>query len=380
MTATTQVTRTESERRRADRDARMGVKGDGGSASGGPILARTMNRARGRREFLRGWLALGGLGLLAGCGVPSTPAPPAAKIRRIGYLTINSRSDEPVGWLRAFREGLRELGYLENQNIAIDERWADGRNEQLPELAGDLVQQKVDVILTNSTPAAQAAQRATSAIPIVMATSADPVGLGIVASLARPGGNVTGLHAFAPELATKRLLLLQESVPGIARVGVLYPAQGTGRIRVLQETESAARILGVQVRPLGVRVGDDLAALLASAVGEGVDALIVLQGTPLREQQGATVANLVAQHRLPAMYDGEEFVEAGGLMFYGSNFPDSYRRAATYVDKILKGGKPADLPIEQPITFDFVINLKAAGAIGLSIPRSVLQQATNLIQ
>jgi len=337
-------------------------------------------RGRSRRQFLQGSLVLAGSALLSGCGLLPPRPPRVARVPRIGYFSANSQLDQPAFWLDALREGLHEAGYVEGQTITIDERWADGRNERLPDLAAELVRENVDVIVTTTSGATQAAQRATSTIPIVMTGVGDPVELGVVTSLARPGGNLTGLTNVAPEVTPKRLQLLQECVRGLARVGVLYQAEGPGRIRAFQEAEGAARTLGLQVLPLVVRVGDDLAAALDGAVGEGVEALIVLGGTAVRAQRGATVVGLAAQHRLPVMYDSAVFTEAGGLMFYAANAADQYRRAASYVDRILRGAQPADLPIERPTRFDFVINLQAARIIGLTIPPSVLQQATEVIQ
>jgi putative tryptophan/tyrosine transport system substrate-binding protein len=333
---------------------------------------------RTRRRFLQGSLTLAGLGMLSGCGILPPQVQQAAKVPRIGYLTINSQANSPANLLDALREGLREAGHVEGRNITIDYRWADSRTERLPELAGELVQQNVDVIVTTGTGPLEAAHRATSTIPIVMTNAGDPVGLGIVAGLAHPGGNVTGLTSLSPELAPKRLQLLQESVPGVSRIGVLHNPDDPGRVRAFRETESAARTLGLQVRSLELRESDDLGTMLGGAIGERVDALVVLQGGAVNAS--SVVVDLVAQHRLPAMYDGGQFTDAGGLMFYGPNFVDLYRRAATYVDKILQGAKPGDLPIEQPTTFDFIINLNTARALGLAVPQSVLQQATEVIQ
>jgi len=301
-------------------------------------------------------------------------------VPRIVFLDVPSGPDQPTRWIDAFRDGMRQAGYAEGQNVAVDYRWSPGEEEQLSALVAELVRQNVDIIVTATSGATQAAQRATTTIPIVMVRVGDPVGVGLVTSLARPGGNVTGLSALGPELAPKRLQLLRECAPWIARIGVLYPEQGPGRLLAFQETESAAHTLGLQVLPLGVNLGDDLAVVLAGAVGQGVDALIVQQGDGVRDNHGVTVVDLAAKHRLPAMYDADEFVELGGLMFYGVDIADLYRHAAAYVDKILKGAKPADLPIERPTRFDFIVNLKTAQALGLVIPPSVLAQATEVIQ
>ena len=335
-------------------------------------------RAPNRRQFLQAGLALGGVGALSACGIPLTPARP--RLSRIGFIDVASGSDQPSRWIDAFRDGLRQAGYVEGQNVAVDYRWSPGEEEQLSALVAELVREHVDVMVTATSGVTQAVQRATSTIPIVMVRVGDPIGVGIVARLARPGGNVTGLSGLGPELAPKRLQLLRESAPWIARIGVLYSEQGPGRLLAFQETESAARTLGLPVLPLGVNLGDDLAAIVADAVGQGVDALIVQQGNGVRDNHGVTVVDLAAKHRLPAMYDADEFIEPGGLMFYGVDFADLYRRAATYVDKILKGAQPADLPIERPTRFDFVVNLKTARDLGLTIPPSVLAQATEVIQ
>jgi ABC-type uncharacterized transport system substrate-binding protein len=239
--------------------------------------------------------------------------------------------------------------------------------------------QQVDIIVTHGTPGVQAAQRASSTIPIVMAFAGDPVGLGLVDSLARPGGNVTGLTTLAPELAPKRLQLLREAAPAIRRIGVLHDPADPGRVLALGETESAGRTLGLDVLPLELREPSYLGALLEGAVSAGVDALVVLQGGLVASQTGGLI-DLVKQHRLPAMYESEQFAAAGGLMFYGPNFTDLYRRAASYVDQILRGARPTDLPIQRPTAFEFVVNLKAAEALALTIPPSVLQQTTLVIQ
>jgi putative ABC transport system substrate-binding protein len=237
----------------------------------------------------------------------------------------------------------------------------------------------VDVLVTNGTPAVQAVQRATSTVPIVMAFVGDPVAQGLIASLARPGGNLTGLTAVGSELAPKRLQLLRESVPEVTRIGVLFNPDDPGRLLSVRETESAARTLGLEARPLELREIGALEPMLTAARSEGVDALFVLASGAVNDRQGATVVALAAEQRLPAMYDGEHFSRAGGLMFYGVNYADLFRRSATYVDKILKGARPADLPVERPTKFDFIINLQAARALGLSIPSSVLAQATEVI-
>jgi putative ABC transport system substrate-binding protein len=318
--------------------------------------------------------------LVAGCGRSPFQAQAPAPTPRIGYLSMGAQDDQPVGWLPAFREGLREAGYLEGQNIRIEYRWADNRPERLQALAVDLADQNLDLIVTNGTPAVQATQRATKTTPIVMAFVGDPVGQGLVASLARPGGNATGLTSLGVGLAPKRLQLLKESFPGISRIGVLHNPDDPGRVLAVRETDGAAALLGLQVQSLELREVSALEATLAGAVGEGVDALIVLASGAVNSRQGRAVVDGVAQQRLPAMYDGEHFMDAGGLMFYGVNYARLFRRAATYVDKIVKGANPAELPIERPTTFDFVINLQTARALGLTVPPQVLAQATEVIQ
>jgi len=328
-----------------------------------------------RRQFVRGGLALTVAGLVSSCGVLPSGIWSTA-VPRLGHLSIGLQTAAPE-WIDAFRGELRRTGYVEGESISIEYRWADTRTERLPALAEELVRQKVDLIVAAGTPAVQAAQRATRTIPIVMALAGDPVGLGIVASLARPGGNVTRLTTLAPELAAKRLQLLKESAPTISRIGVLHNPDDPGRVLVVRETEHAARDLGLDVRPLELREIGAIEQPLAAAIAEGVDALVVLQSGAVTI---ASVIPVVARYRLPAMYDGGNYVSAGALMFYGPDLTDLYRRAAGYVDRILKGAKPADLPIERPSRFDFLVNLKTAQALGLTIPPSVLQQATEVIQ
>ena len=328
-----------------------------------------------RRRFLRVSLALAGVGLLVGCG--RAPAPPASSPRptRIGFLSPSS-ADLAAPNIEAFRQGLRELGYVEGQDVALEVRVADGRDELLPGLAAELVGLSVDVILTGGREAIHAAKRATRTVPIVFAAVGDPVADGLVESLARPGGNATGLTIRAGEEYAKRLQLLKEAVPGLSRVAVL----GNERtVREFGETEAAARALALQVLPLELASPDDLDAVMAAAVAGRPDGLLVITDAVFQPIAPRIVA-LAAHHRLPAMYGTSTYARAGGLFTYGVRIPENYRRAAVYVDKILKGTPPADLPVEQPTTFDFVINLKAADAIGLAIPRSVLAQATEIIQ
>jgi ABC-type uncharacterized transport system substrate-binding protein len=300
------------------------------------------------------------------------------KVARIGMLSQGSPTFSPQ--LReAFRQQLRELGYVEGQNIVIEYRWAEGRAERLPDLAAELVSLNVDVIVAGGTPAPLAAKHATRTIPIVMTAAGDPVGSGLVASLARPGGNVTGLSARSPELGGKRLQLLKEVVPGLSRVAVLWNAANPYAALVVRETETAARTLGLQVQSLEVRGPDDFENALPGAIRGRAGALIVVED-PLTFLYLKRIAEFAAQNRLPATYGYREFAEAGGLMTVGPNLADLYRRAAIYVDKILKGAKPADLPVEQATKFELVINLKTAKALGLTIPPSLLQRADQVIE
>jgi putative ABC transport system substrate-binding protein len=301
----------------------------------------------------------------------------AKKIPRIGYLSATSPSAEPAR-TDAFRQGLRELGYIEGQNIVIEWRSAEGKLERLPDLAAELVRLKVDVIFVRSTAAVQTAKNATTTVPVV-SVSGDPVGLGLVASLARPGGNVTGLANLTPELAGKRLELLKEVIPRVSRVAVLwYPDTPSAALRV-RETEAAASSLGIKLQLVEVREVNDFELAFSAMKKDRAGALVPLRGT-LIVNQLKRIAELAAENRLPAMYDDREFTEAGGLMSYGTMLADLDRRAANYVDKILKGAKPADLPVEQPTKFELVINLKTAKQIGLTIPPNVLARADRVIR
>jgi putative ABC transport system substrate-binding protein len=300
----------------------------------------------------------------------------ADKIRRIGYLSLQSGLTPTT---EAFLQGLRELGYVEGRNLIIEYRWAAGRQERLPELAAELVRLKVEIIVTAVTPAIEAAKRATSTIPIVMAAVADPVGSGLVVGLARPGGNVTGLTALSTDLAGKRLHLVRELVPKATRVMVLA-LRGTSATKLLlEEMRAAAQQLGVQLVGQEVKEAGDLPSAFAAMQRERAQALIV-QASPLSGDNARRIAELAAQHRLPAMYEVRSSVEAGGLVSYGPSFSEMFRRAAFYVDRILKGAKPADLPIEQPTKFELVINMKAAKALGLTIPQTLLARADEVIQ
>ena len=330
---------------------------------------------RNRRQFCHGvarvGLAVVSLGLLAGCGIQPPLAQPA-KVPGVGFLSLSSSP-----WHEAFREGLRELGYVEGQAIAIERRDADGRDELLAELAAELVRLNVDVIVAGGPGGTRAGRGATGTIPIIMvAGTADPVAAGWVASLARPGGNLTGLTVAPTDVVNgKRLELLKESIPGASRVAVLFDAK-LGLARAL---EDAARALSLRLLPLAVAGPDDFEPAFEAATREAADVLFVAE-TPLLSLHRTRIADLAAKKRLPASAMFREFAEAGVLMTYGTSLSDLHRRAATYVDKILKGARPADLPVQQPTKFDFVVNLKTAGALGLIIPQSVLLQATEVIQ
>ena len=300
----------------------------------------------------------------------------SSKVSRIGLLMI----DSPVGnapRLAAFQQSLRDLGYVEGRNLAIEYRWAEGRVERFPELAVQLVRLKVDVIVATSTPAALAARDATRTIPIVFVTAAEPVDSGLVASIAAPGGNVTGLALLAPEITARQLQLLKEAVPKVSRVAVLSNPANRFTALLVKETEAAARLLGVRTHVLEVR-GVGLDAAFSALTKDRPDALLVL-ADPGFVVQRARIVEFANTSRLPAMYPHREYAEAGGLLAYGADLRDNYRRAAIYVDKILRGAKPADLPVELPTKFELVLNLKTAKVLGLTIPPSVLARADEAI-
>ena len=312
-------------------------------------------------------------------GAPlAAQAQQAGKVRRIGYLDQGSAAGSKP-YFEAFREGLRDLGWVEGQNIAIEVRFAEGRTDQLPTLAAELVRLKVDVIATQTTPAALAAKQATTTIPVVIGFAADPVGSGIVASLARPGGNITGWTHLGLELRAKYLELLKGAVPAVTRFGVLWNPANQVHRPSLKIIEAAAQQLKVELYPVGVQDPKELESTFSALVGKRVEALVVFPDGMFLAQISLIIA-LAARSRLPAMYGFREYAEAGGLMAYGANFSDMQRLGASFVDKILKGAKPADLPVEQPTKFEFVINLKTAKALGLTIPQSLLQRADGIIQ
>jgi putative ABC transport system substrate-binding protein len=301
------------------------------------------------------------------------------KVARIGYLTGGSSSDAPH--LReAFRDGLRELGWVEGDNIVIDYRFSEGRYDRLPELATDLVRLKVDLIVTVATPGAVAAKNATATIPIVGISLGDPVGFGLVPSLARPGGNVTGLsYSAGLELIGKQLELIREIVPKVRRVAVLSNPANPFHASAIRDVKGTSRSFGVQLELLEARVPTEFDGAFAAMVQEGAGALVVVPDQMFQLHR-RRLADLAARSQIPAAYGIREYAEAGGLIAYGASLPDLWRRAATYVDKILKGAKPADLPIEQPTKFELVINLKTAKALGLTIPPSLLQRADQVIE
>jgi ABC-type uncharacterized transport system substrate-binding protein len=301
----------------------------------------------------------------------------SAKVHRIGYLTADSRSAHADVRAEAFREGLRELGYVEGRNIVIEWRQAEGKRDRLPALAAELVRLKVDVIVTGGPTATRPVKAATTTIPIVMTQDSDPVGNGFIASLARPGGNITGLSNLAQEISGKRLELLKEIVPKLSRVAVLGMSTNPGNSQSLRETELAAGAFGVQIQYLDARDSKDIEAALRTASKGRADAVLVLN---FPGDVSRVIPDLAVKNRLPAIYYNSTIVDNGGLMSYGASITDLDRRAATYVDKILKGAKPAELPVEQPTKFEFIINLKAAKQIGLTIPPNVLARADRVIK
>jgi putative ABC transport system substrate-binding protein len=310
-----------------------------------------------------------------------TGAQPPRRVARIGYLSaVSAASGSEVAQLQqAFLQAMGELGYVEGQSLVVERRYAEGRDERLPELAAELVRLKVDVIVAAGGVPPYAAKQATSTIPIVFTNNGDPVGSGLVASLARPGGNVTGPSLSSPALFGKRVQLLKEAVPTVSRVAVLSNPSSPMHALSMKETEGAARSLQVQLQVVEARVPGELAGAFAAAVKGSADALVAL-GHPVFAAERKRIAELAAQSRLPVMAPGREYAEAGALMAFGANVRDSYRRAASYVDRILKGARPSDLPVEEPTKFDFVVNLKTARALGLTIPPAVLARADDVIQ
>jgi putative ABC transport system substrate-binding protein len=302
----------------------------------------------------------------------------AGKVYRIGLLEMIPAASNAANF-DALRKGLRELGYVEGQNLVLDYRSADGRPERFPQLAAELLRLNVDLIVTRGTPAVMAAKNATGTIPVVMAASGEPVGTGVVAGLARPGGNVTGLSALTSELIAKRLELLRETVAGIRRIAFLQNIGNPAAHHSWEELRTAAPSLGLEAQLLDVRRPEDIVRAFDTAVAQRADAILVGNDTVLLANR-RQVVELAVKHRLPTMYYTREFVEAGGLMSYGVNYPDLYRRAATFVDKIFKGAKPADLPVEQPTKFELIINLKTARTLGLEVPPMLLARADEVIE
>jgi putative ABC transport system substrate-binding protein len=306
-------------------------------------------------------------------------AQPAKKVPRIGVLHTAPAASVSPYVEASFTQGLRELGYVEGQNIVVERRFGEAKPERLAEVAAELVRLKVDVIVTTSDAAIAAVKRQTQTIPIVMVISTDPVGTGFIASLARPGGNVTGLSTMSPELNAKRLEFLREAVPGLSRVAIMWNPDVRGNLLEYKETAEAARSLHLQLQSVEVSQADDIERAISVLKGERAEALIVVQSSLTFTNRGQ-IASLAQKHRLPSMFGRQEFTEAGGLIAYGPNVVELWRRAATYVDKILKGAKPGELPIEQPTKFELVINLKTAKALGLMIPPSLLRRADEVIQ
>ncbi len=303
-------------------------------------------------------------------------AQPVPKVARVGVLSSDPPSGDPARWFDAFRHELRELGWQEGGNLIIEVRRAPGRYDRLDNLAAELVRLRVDVLVADSTPAALAAKRATRTIPIVMALASDPVGTGLVASLARPGGNVTGMSIMNPDLARKRLELLKEVAPTVTRVAVLTNPANPYQAAYLSEAHSAARALGIEVRSLEVQGAADLDGALSAATSWRAQAIWMLDDATL----DLSTKSFAATKRLPTIFDERTYTDRGGLMSYGASFTALYRRAAVFVDKILKGAKPADLPVEQPTQFELVVNLKTAKALGLKIPESVLLRADKVVR
>jgi putative ABC transport system substrate-binding protein len=310
--------------------------------------------------------------------VPSTHAQQAAYVPRIGYLNASSASSASSR-VEAFRRGLRELGYVEGKNIVIEYRYANGKLDHLPSLAGELVRLRVAIIVTGGSASTRAAKEATATIPIVMTQDPDPVGNGFIARLARPGVNITGLSNLVSDLTGKRLELLKEIIPKLTRVAVLGFSTEPGNLQQLREAETSAQVFRLKLQHLDVLHPQDIESAFSAASKGRAEAVLVLAGSVFNSHR-VQIAELAVKSRLPAMYINPTYVEDGGLISYGASITDLYRRAATYVDKILKGARPADLPVEQPQKFELVINLKAAKQIGLTIPPNVLARADKVIR
>jgi len=322
-----------------------------------------------RRAFLYGSASF--------LAVPLVAQAQPTKVHRLGWLSP-AAALRGTSNLDALRDGLREVGYVEGRNITIEERWADDKSDRLTSLASDLVRLRVDVICTAGSQAAVAAKHATKDVPIVFANVAFPDEQRLVASYSRPGGNVTGVAFIGPEYG-KRLELLREASPSLSRVALLYNPENGGSVLALKETQRWAGSLSLRLEPHGLRRADDLAVAFAAIAKKLPDAMMTTADPLIAAHRGAIV-DFAAKHRLLSMYPAKEFVDSGGLMFYGGSIPEMYRRAAVYVDRILKGAKPSDLPIEQPTKFDMVINLKTAKAFGLTIPQSLLLRADEIVE
>jgi putative ABC transport system substrate-binding protein len=329
-----------------------------------------------RRRFIRGVV----FSLFA---APFAKAQQPAKVPRIGYMVMGPLESPETRLIReALLQGLRAKGYVEGQNIVIEYRGADGKMERLPSLANELAQLKVDIIVAGSTPVARAAQQATMTIPIVAPALGDPVGDGLAARLARPGGNLTGSTFLGPGLVPKRLELLKEVLPRASRVAALWHPGAFGahtNRQMLDETEAAARALNIDLQFVEVRDPDELDRAFSTMIGQRADALVTFP-SPMLYSARRHLVQLAAMHRLPSIFSAREFVELGGLIAYGASIPELSRRAAAYVDKILKGASPGDLPIEQPTKFELLINLKTARSLGVTIPQSLLLRADEVIQ
>jgi putative ABC transport system substrate-binding protein len=330
-----------------------------------------------RREFVVG---AGSVGLVAGCGRLPWQAPPAARVDRVGILVARTSDDARFQRLmEAFEQELRDRGYVEGQNIALEWRFAEGRDERLPALAHELASLPVQILVASDSPGIRAAKAATSSIPIVMGVSGDPVAQGFVDSLARPGGNVTGVTNISRRLASKRLEYLSETLPLATRIAIIWNPSNPAKPIEFAELQDAAQLLRVGLQSLEVREPNDFDGAFEAISREHSEAILTL-GDPLTNTHLSRIVAFAAASRLPAMYETQTATLAGGLMSYGPNELQRWRRAAYYVDRILKGAKPADLPVEQPMTFDFVVNLKTAQALGITFPNEIMLQVTEVIQ
>ena len=334
-----------------------------------------MKARRGRRD-VKGIGFIITLGILLGS--LAAQAQQTGNVYRIGFLG-NSTAALEANLVGPFREGLRELGYVEGRNVVIEYRWAEGKYDRFPALIGELLALKVAVIVTAGTPATLAVKKATTSVPLVMSAVGDPVGSGIVPSLSHPGGNITGLTAISTEMDAKRLQLLREVVPSVSYIALLWNSSSPLQVLAEKQVQAAAQVLRMRVLSLGVKTEEEIKSALAVMARERPDALLVLADRLLLHHR-ALIMDFATRHRLPGVHAYRELVEAGGLMSYGPSYADMHRRAAYFVDRILKGAKAGDLPVERPAKFDLVINMKAAKALGLTIPQSVLLRATDVIQ